>query len=345
MPIDGFEAGLKVRREVLGDEYVDRAFEGVTDFDREFQEFVTAVAWGQVWTRDGLSRRDRSLLNLGMLAALGRSTELATHVRAGLGNGLTPAEIAEAFRQVRGLLRRPRRARGDAHRQAGAARPGPGRMSSAVAPGTTAITGVTLIDGTGADPVADASLVIEDGRIASVGRLEALPQGAEVIDASGMTLLPGLIDSHVHFYSSWKSMQQRALTPPTLATFEAAQNALATIDAGFTAVREASGSPAGFKLAVERGLIPGPRMRIAVGGALADRRARRRRAAERRALLAALGPGVDRDDLRRTDEVRKTVRAVLRVGADFIKLPRHRRRDVALGRARLAAVPPRKRSP
>ncbi len=100
MPMDGFEAGLKVRREVLGDEYVDRAFEGVTDFDRGFQEFVTAVAWGQIWTSETLSRRDRSLLNLGMLAAVGRSTELATHVRAGLGNGLTPAEIAEVFRQV-----------------------------------------------------------------------------------------------------------------------------------------------------------------------------------------------------------------------------------------------------
>ncbi|MYE46479.1 MAG: 4-carboxymuconolactone decarboxylase [Chloroflexi bacterium] len=100
MPIEGFEAGLKVRREVLGDEYVDRAFEGVTDFDREFQEFVTATAWGQVWTRDGLSRRDRSLLNLGMLAALGKSTELATHIRAGLGNGVTPDEISEVFRQV-----------------------------------------------------------------------------------------------------------------------------------------------------------------------------------------------------------------------------------------------------
>ena len=100
MPIEGCEAGLKVRREVLGDEYVDRAFEGVTDFDREFQEFVTATAWGQVWTRDGLSRRDRSLLNLGMLAALGKSTELATHIRAGLGNGVTPDEISEVFRQV-----------------------------------------------------------------------------------------------------------------------------------------------------------------------------------------------------------------------------------------------------
>ena len=193
-------------------------------------------------------------------------------------------------------------------------------MSSAVASGTTAITGVTLIDGTGADPVPGASLVIEDGRIASVGSLDRLPQGAEVIDASGMTLLPGLIDSHVHFYSSWKSMQQRALTPPTLATFEAAQNALATLDAGFTAVREASGAPAGFKLAVERGLIPGPRMRIAVG-ALSQ--------------TGGHGDGVLPSGVRfwrhwgpewieticdGPDEVRKTVRAVLRVGADFIKL-------------------------
>ena len=100
MPLDGFEAGLKVRREVLGDMYVDRAFEGVTDLDREFQELVTAVAWGQTWARDGLSHRERSILNLGMLAALGRSQELATHVRAALGNGLKPEEIAEAFRQV-----------------------------------------------------------------------------------------------------------------------------------------------------------------------------------------------------------------------------------------------------
>ena len=193
-------------------------------------------------------------------------------------------------------------------------------MSSAVAVGIVAITGVTLIDGTGADPVPGASLVIEDGRVASAGRLDTLPQDAEVIDASGMTLLPGLIDSHVHFYSSWKSMQQRALTPPTLATFEAAQNALATLDAGFTAVREASGSPAGFKLAVERGLIPGPRMRIAVGalsqtgghgdGALPSGVRFWRHWGPEWVETICDGP----------DEVRKTVRAVLRVGADFIKL-------------------------
>ncbi len=100
MPLEGFEAGLKVRREVLGDEYVDRAFENVTDLDREFQELVTAVAWGETWGRPGLTRRDRSILNLGMLAALNRSPELGIHVRAALGNGLTPEELSEIFRQI-----------------------------------------------------------------------------------------------------------------------------------------------------------------------------------------------------------------------------------------------------
>ena len=84
---------------------------------------------------------------------------------------------------------------------------------------TTVVTGATLIDGTGADPVANASVVIEDGRIAAVGRIDALPESAEVIDAGGATVMPGMIDSHVHLYGSRKTMQQRALTPPTLNAF------------------------------------------------------------------------------------------------------------------------------
>ena len=185
---------------------------------------------------------------------------------------------------------------------------------------TTVITGATLIDGTGAEPVRDASVVIEGERIVEAGRLERLPPDAEVIDVGGKTVLPGLIDSHVHFYSSWSSMQQRALTPPTLATFEAAENARVTLDAGFTSVREASGSPQGFKLAVERGLIPGPHMRIAVG-ALSQ--------------TGGHGDGVLPSGVRfwrhwgpewveticdGPDEVRKTVRTILRLGADFVKL-------------------------
>ena len=129
---------------------------------------------------------------------------------------------------------------------------------------TTVVTGATLIDGTGAEPVADASVVIEGGRIAAVGRIDALPDGARVIDAGGATVMPGMIDSHVHFFGSRKTMQQRALTPPTLAAFEAAQHARDTLEAGFTTVRDAGGTPAGFKLAAERGLIAAPRMRIAI---------------------------------------------------------------------------------
>jgi 4-carboxymuconolactone decarboxylase len=89
------EAGMKVRREVLGDEHVDRAIAGTTDFTAPFQDFITKMAWGSVWTRDGLDRRTRSAVTLAVLTALGREHELAMHVRAGVRNGLTEAEISE----------------------------------------------------------------------------------------------------------------------------------------------------------------------------------------------------------------------------------------------------------
>jgi 4-carboxymuconolactone decarboxylase len=94
-PID--EAGMKVRREVLGDEYVDRAVAATTAFTRPFQEFITRHAWGGVWARDGLDRRTRSAITLAVLAALGREQELAVHVAGALRNGLSEAEIAEVF--------------------------------------------------------------------------------------------------------------------------------------------------------------------------------------------------------------------------------------------------------
>jgi 4-carboxymuconolactone decarboxylase len=93
-------AGMRVRREVLGDEHVDRAVAGTTEFTAPFQDFITRYAWGEVWTRPGLARRERSMITLGMLAALGRDEELAMHVRAALRNGLTPAEIREVLLQV-----------------------------------------------------------------------------------------------------------------------------------------------------------------------------------------------------------------------------------------------------
>jgi len=93
-----FNAGLAVRRKVVGDTYVDRALaNGSTEFSRPGQELVTEFCWGYAWTRPGLSFRDRSLLNIGMLMALNRAPELAVHVRGARRNGLSEEEIREAI--------------------------------------------------------------------------------------------------------------------------------------------------------------------------------------------------------------------------------------------------------
>jgi 4-carboxymuconolactone decarboxylase len=93
-------AGMRTRREVLGDEHVDRAAANTTDFTAAFQDFITRYAWGEIWNRPGLSRPERSLITIAMLAALGRDEELALHVRAALRNGLGPDDIAEVLLQV-----------------------------------------------------------------------------------------------------------------------------------------------------------------------------------------------------------------------------------------------------
>jgi 4-carboxymuconolactone decarboxylase len=95
-----YEEGLKVRREVLGAEYVDRAMASADDFTLPFQEFVTEYCWGTVWTRPGLPRKTRSLLNLAMLTALNRSHEFKLHVRGALNNGCTKHEIMEVLLQA-----------------------------------------------------------------------------------------------------------------------------------------------------------------------------------------------------------------------------------------------------
>lgn len=89
-----------MRRTVLGDEHVDRAQARLTEFNDLFQDFITRYAWGEVWNRPGLSRPERSMITLAMLAALGRDEELAMHVRAGIRNGLTAADIREVLLQV-----------------------------------------------------------------------------------------------------------------------------------------------------------------------------------------------------------------------------------------------------
>ena len=92
-----YEAGMKVRREVLGDEHVDRSMQNATDFSRPFQEFITRGAWGDVWTRPGLDRRTRSVITLSVLTALRAENEIPMHVRAAIRNGLTPDEIREVL--------------------------------------------------------------------------------------------------------------------------------------------------------------------------------------------------------------------------------------------------------
>jgi 4-carboxymuconolactone decarboxylase len=94
------EQGMRVRREVLGDEHVDRAIARTDDVTRDFQDYITRNAWGDIWSRPGLRRRDRSLVTLALLAALQHEGELAMHVRAALRNGVTRAEIQEVLLQV-----------------------------------------------------------------------------------------------------------------------------------------------------------------------------------------------------------------------------------------------------
>ena len=93
------ERGMKVRREVLGDEHVDRAIERTTGFTADFQDFITRYAWGEIWTRPGLDRKTRSCITLTALVALNRLDELEMHVRAAIRNGLTEDEIKEVLLQ------------------------------------------------------------------------------------------------------------------------------------------------------------------------------------------------------------------------------------------------------
>lgn len=92
--------GLKVRREVLGDEYVDRSMKNADAFNKPFQEIVSEYCWGLCWTDETLTRRERSILNLGMIAALGKMHEFELHFRGALRNGLTPDELRSVLIQI-----------------------------------------------------------------------------------------------------------------------------------------------------------------------------------------------------------------------------------------------------
>lgn len=188
---------------------------------------------------------------------------------------------------------------------------------------TLAITNGTIIDGSGADPRTGMTMIIEDERIVALGRdgQVNVPRSATVIDAQGGTILPGLIDTHVHFLIEYMNILRHLQIPPSLRLLEAIPRMKATLDAGITTVRDAGGSPAGLKMAVERGIVAGPRMQVAI------------------TLLSQTGghgdghfpscvnvdmfgqfADVPRGVVDGVDEMRKTVREILRAGADWIKI-------------------------
>lgn len=97
---DRYEKGMEVRRAVLGDAHVNNALQSTTEFNQEFQDLITRYAWGEIWTRPGLSRHTRSLIVIATMVALNRPEELRLHVRAAFNNGVTPDEIKEVLLQA-----------------------------------------------------------------------------------------------------------------------------------------------------------------------------------------------------------------------------------------------------
>ena len=95
-----YEKGMRVRRQVLGEAHVDRSLARRTPFNEEFQDLITRYAWGEIWSRPGLSRAERSMITLTALAVLRQEEELALHVRAALRNGVSPGQIQEVLLQV-----------------------------------------------------------------------------------------------------------------------------------------------------------------------------------------------------------------------------------------------------
>ena len=188
----------------------------------------------------------------------------------------------------------------------------------------THIRNGTLIDGTGGAPLADASVIIEDGRIHSVGRTSSLdlPNGpVDEIDARGGYILPGFIDTHVHLALEGFDLARAMMTPFSLRFFRAAAHMRRTLDAGITSVRDAGGADAGMKLAVESGLVQGPRLQISIAvlsitGGHVDFWMR----SGNEFQLLPPYPGFPDGRCDGVDEVRKKVREVLRAGADVIKI-------------------------
>ena len=176
-----------------------------------------------------------------------------------------------------------------------------------------------LIDGKGGEPQRDVAVLVEEGRIAAVGRAHELqvPAGAQVVEAPGGTLLPGLIDCHVHIMSHSPRVQDQLATPTTVALFLAAKSLRATLRAGFTTIRDAGGAEPGLRRAIELGLVEGPRLLVA--GAIGQTGTHMQAYYPSGVTLqhSAIAPAWIADGV---DEVRKATREALRNGFDLIKI-------------------------
>ena len=212
------------------------------------------------------------------------------------------------------------------------------------------IQGARLIDGTGDSPIADAAVLMNDqGRIEAVGPRESIdsPPGAEVISATGMTLLPGLIDCHDHLSSfTYDLMSRWRLTEPeSLRNLRIAKVAEETLLMGYTTIRDCGWLDAGFKMAIEEGLFPGPRLLVATMPMSPTHGHSDRSSGSGHSQPAFLDPLLPRGIADGPDQVRAKVRELVRVGADFIKVfqtgfgrPLHKSKDNAYSREELDAL-------
>ena len=184
---------------------------------------------------------------------------------------------------------------------------------------TTVVRASTFIDGNGGEPLRNATVVIEGDTIRAVNANGDIPRDAEVIDAAGLTVMPGMIDCHVHLPFSAASMQERLMTPYSLQVAEALTHARITLEHGFTTVRDAGGTPRGVKMAIECGLFPGPRLRIAVG-ALSQTGGHGDSTMPNGANVRVGDPEHPNTVVDGIEEVRRATRELLRAGADQIKV-------------------------
>jgi imidazolonepropionase-like amidohydrolase len=216
---------------------------------------------------------------------------------------------------------------------------------------TRVLTGVTLIDGTGRAPIADAAVVIEGDRIVAAGPRQAtpLPAGAVVMNLGGRTVLPGLIDAHDHLASHGYGLATRwgLDEPASTAHLRTARVLAETLAMGYTTVRDAGGLDAGFKVAIEQGLIPGPRLVLALQiisptGGIGDRTS-----PSGHDCCGGFDPLLPASVANGPDQVRDVVRTMARAGADVIKTattggassrPGHGPRDSAFSRDEMLAL-------